>query len=104
MPRAGGPAGRGGRAPGTGREGGEVGRPAARALATLRGEAAVDVMRPYLDHHDPNLVVTAAAAPAGSGGESDADKAYEKLKHLAGEAGDSSAELRRRVARALGLV
>ncbi|HTM30435.1 MAG TPA: MFS transporter [Vicinamibacterales bacterium] len=85
-------------------EDGEVRLAAARALATLRGEAAVDVMRPYLDHHDPNLVVTAAAALAGSDVESDADKAYEKLKHLASEAGESSAELRRQVARALGLV
>jgi AAA family ATP:ADP antiporter len=85
-------------------EDGEVRLAAARALATLRGEAAVDVMRPYLDHHDPNLVVTAAAALAGSDLESDVDRAYETLKRLAGETGGSATELRRQVARALGLV
>jgi ATP/ADP translocase/HEAT repeat protein/CRP-like cAMP-binding protein len=85
-------------------EDGEVRLAAARALATLRGEAAVDVMRPYLDHHDPNLVVTAAAALAGSELESDVDRAFETLKRLAGETGESAAELRRQVARALGLV
>jgi len=85
-------------------EDGEVRLAAARALATLRGQAAVDVMRPYLDHHDPNLVVTAAAALAGSEVPSDVDRAYETLKRLAAESGDSAAELRRQVARALGLV
>jgi ATP:ADP antiporter, AAA family len=85
-------------------EDGEVRLAAARALATLRGEAAVDVMRPYLDHHDPNLVVTAAAALASSELGSDVDRAYDTLRRLASDPGESSAELRRQVARALGLV
>jgi HEAT repeat protein/CRP-like cAMP-binding protein len=87
-----------------GDEDGEVRLAAARALATLRGEAAVDVMRPYLDHHDPNLVVTAAAALAGSEVPSDVDRAEETLKRLAADTRESSSELRRQVARALGLV
>jgi AAA family ATP:ADP antiporter len=85
-------------------EDGEVRLAAARALATLRGEAAVDVMRPYLDHHDPNLVVTAAAALAGSDTPSDVDRAAETFKRLAADTSESTAELRRQVARALGLV
>ena len=87
-----------------GDEDGEVRLAAARALATLRGEAAVDVMRPYLDHHDPNLVVTAAAALAASDLPADVDRAEETLKRLAADTRESSAELRRQVARALGLV
>lgn len=85
-------------------EDGEVRLAAARALATLRGEAAVDVMRPYLDHHDPNLVVTAAAALAGSDVTSDVDRSEETFKRLAADTRESAAELRRQVARALGLV
>ena len=87
-----------------GDEDGEVRLAAARALATLRGEAAVDVMRPYLDHHDPNLVVTAAAALAGSEVPSDVDRAEETLKRIVADTRESSFQLRRQVARALGLV
>ncbi|MCC7242715.1 MAG: MFS transporter [Acidobacteria bacterium] len=83
---------------------GEVRLAAARALATLRGEAAVDVMRPYLDHRDPHLVVTAAAALASSDVPSDVDRAEETLEQLAADTRASAAELRRQVARALGLV
>ena len=87
-----------------GDEDGEVRLAAARALATLRGEAAVDVMRPYLDHHDLNLVVTAAAALASSDVASDVDRAEETLRRLAADTHESASELRRQVARALGLV
>jgi len=87
-----------------GDEDGEVRLAAARALATLRGEAAVDVMRPYLDHHDLNLVVTAAAALASSDVPSDVDRAEETFHRLASDTRESASELRRQVARALGLV
>ncbi|MGE0461761.1 MAG: MFS transporter [Vicinamibacterales bacterium] len=87
-----------------GDEDGEVRLAAARALATLRGEAAVDVMRPYLDHHDLNLVVTAAAALASSEVPSDVDRAEETFLRLASDTRASASELRRQVARALGLV
>jgi HEAT repeat protein/CRP-like cAMP-binding protein len=85
-------------------EDGEVRLAAARALATLRGEAAVDVMRPYLDHHDPNLVITAAAALASSDIPSDVERAEQTLQRIASDTRESNAELRRQVARALGLV
>ncbi len=85
-------------------EDGEVRLAAARALATLRGEAAVDVMRPYLDHADPNLVVTAAAALASSDVPSDVDRAEETFKRLSADSSEAAAERRRQVARALGLV
>ena len=68
-----------------GDEDGEVRLAAARALATLRGEAAVDVMRPYLDHADPNLVVTAAAALASSDLPADVDRAEETFKRLSAD-------------------
>jgi AAA family ATP:ADP antiporter len=87
-----------------GDEDGEVRLAAARALATLRGEAAVDVMRPYLDHADDNLVVTAAAALASSDVPSDVDRAEETFKRLSADSSESAAERRRQVARALGLV
>ncbi len=85
-------------------EDGAVRLAAARALATLRGEAAVDVMRPYLEHADPNLVITAAAALASSDDEADLQRAETTLKRLAGDASDAATEQRRQVARALGLV
>ncbi|MCC7123486.1 MAG: MFS transporter [Acidobacteria bacterium] len=83
---------------------GEVRLAAARALATLRGEAAVDVMRPYLDHADANLVMTAAAALASSDRADDVDRAEETFKRLAEDTRASAVEQRRQVARALGLV
>jgi AAA family ATP:ADP antiporter len=85
-------------------EDGDVRLAAARALATLRGVAAVDVMRPYLDHPDPNLAVTAAAALASSHLPTDVDRAEETFQRLSADARESAAELRRQVARALGLV
>jgi HEAT repeat protein len=87
-----------------GDEDGEVRLAAARALATLRGEAAVDVMRPYLDHRDLNLAVTAAAALASSDVPSDVDRSEETFRRLAADTSESASELRRQVARALGLV
>ncbi len=85
-------------------EDGEVRLAAARALATLRGQAAVDVMRPYLDHADPNLAVTAAAALAASDVPADVDRAEETFRRLSADTRESAAPLRRQVARALGLV
>jgi AAA family ATP:ADP antiporter len=85
-------------------EDGDVRLAAARALATLRGVAAVDVMRPYLDHPDPNLAVTAAAALASSHLPTDVDRAEDTFRRLSADARESAAELRRQVARALGLV
>jgi ATP/ADP translocase/HEAT repeat protein/CRP-like cAMP-binding protein len=85
-------------------EDGEVRLAAARALATLRGRSAAEVMRPFLANPDPNLVVTAAAALASSEDESDVDRAEETFRRFATDTRESSAELRRQVARALGLV
>ncbi len=42
----------------------EVRAAAVRALAIVRGEAAIGLMRPHLDDRDPRLAVTAAAALA----------------------------------------
>ncbi len=77
---------------------------AARALATHRGQEAADVMRPYLDHPDQNLVVTAAAGLASSAVPSDVERAEETFRRLTADTRESVAPLRRQVARALGLV
>jgi ATP:ADP antiporter, AAA family len=82
----------------------EVRLAAARALATLRGEAAVDVMRPYLDHADPNLVMTAAAVLASSDRPEDVARAQSTLRRMVDDTRASASDLRRQVARALGLV
>ena len=85
-------------------EDGEVRLAAARALATMRGRSAAEVMRPFLASPDANLVVTAAAALASSEHEPDVATAEETLRRFAADTRESSAELRRQVARALGLV
>ena len=85
-------------------EDGEVRLAAARALATIRGKSAAEVMRPFLASPDPNLIVTAAAALASSDNEADVATAEETLKKFASDTRASSADLRRQVARALGLV
>jgi ATP/ADP translocase/CRP-like cAMP-binding protein/HEAT repeat protein len=85
-------------------EDGEVRLAAARALATIRGSSAADVMRPFLDSPDPNLVVTAAAALASGDDEADVAAAETLFRQFAADTRESSAELRRQVARALGLV
>ena len=71
---------------------GEVRLAAVRALATLRGEAAVDVMRPYLDHADPNLVVDSRGGPALEARSSRTSTgAEDTLERLAGDGREPAA-------------
>jgi CRP-like cAMP-binding protein/HEAT repeat protein len=77
---------------------------AARALATIRGKSAAEVMRPFLSSPDPNLVVTAAAALASSDNEADVATAEDTFRRFVTDTRASSADLRQQVARALGLV
>jgi ATP/ADP translocase/CRP-like cAMP-binding protein/HEAT repeat protein len=85
-------------------EDGEVRLAAARALATIHGGSAADVMRPFLASPDPNLVITAAAALASSDSEADVAAAEGTFKRYASDTRAAAANLRQQVARALGLV
>jgi AAA family ATP:ADP antiporter len=75
---------------------------AVSAIAMLRGEAAVDVMRPFITKQDPALAIVAAAALAGSATPEDVAIAEETLRKFSSDAREQGAEWRLQVARALG--
>ena len=75
---------------------------AVSALAALRGEAAVDVMRPFITRNDPALAIVAAAALAGSTKPDDVAIAEETLRRFSSDTREQGAEWRLQVARALG--
>jgi len=72
------------------------------ALAALRGQAAADVMRPFLQSSDPALAIVAAAALASSTEEADATAAEDMLKRFSDDAREQGMPWRLQVARALG--
>ena len=57
---------------------GDVRSAAVRALASVKGQEAAALMRPYLDDADPALVVTAASALSSSPDEADRDRGRAK--------------------------
>jgi ATP/ADP translocase/CRP-like cAMP-binding protein len=75
---------------------------AVSALASLRGEAAVDVMRPFIGKDDPALAIVAAAALADSSSESDLEMAEETLRKYSADTRERGTQFRLQVARALG--
>jgi ATP:ADP antiporter, AAA family len=75
---------------------------AVSALAVLRGQAAIDVMRPFVTRNDPALAIVAAAALAGSSDPADVAAAEETLRKFSSDAREPGAEWRLHVARALG--
>jgi ATP/ADP translocase/CRP-like cAMP-binding protein/HEAT repeat protein len=75
---------------------------AVSAIAALRGEAAVDVMRPFITRNDPALAIVAAAALAGSAKPEDVALAEETLQRFSSDPREQGAEWRLQVARALG--
>jgi HEAT repeat protein/CRP-like cAMP-binding protein len=75
---------------------------AVSAIAVLRGQAAIDVMRPFLTRNDPTLAIVAAAALAGSSDPADVAAAEETLRKFSSDAREPGAEWRLQVARALG--
>lgn len=75
---------------------------AVSALAALRGEAAADVMRPYLQNGDPALAIVAAAALADSGTGDDVAVASETLRRYSIDTREQATPWRLQVARALG--
>ena len=80
----------------------EVRAAAVHALAAIRGEGAFELMRRYLDDHDPRVATTAAAILAGSAREEDVAAAEAALERLAADTRETAAENRRLVAAALG--
>ena len=75
---------------------------AVSALAVLRGQAAIDVMRPFVNRNDPALAIVAATALAGSSDPADVTAAEETLRKFSSDAREPGAEWRLHVARALG--
>jgi AAA family ATP:ADP antiporter len=75
---------------------------AVSALAALRGEAAVDVMRPFIKKGDPALAIVAAAALAASSDETDLRLAEETLREYSVDTRERATQWRLQVARALG--
>ena len=75
---------------------------AVSAISGLRGEAAVDVMRPFITKNDPALAIVAAAALAGSSNPDDVRVADETLRKFSSDTREQSAAWRLQVARALG--
>lgn len=75
---------------------------AVSAIAVLRGEAAVDVMRPFISKNDPALAIVAAAALAASTNPDDVRMADETLRRFSSDTREQGAQWRLHVARALG--
>ncbi len=80
----------------------EVRAAAVHALAAIRGEGAVALMRRYLEERDPRVVTTAAAILAQSASEEDVAAAERALERLAADTRETAAEGRRQVAAVLG--
>jgi ATP:ADP antiporter, AAA family len=75
---------------------------AVSALAALRGEAAVDVMRPFITKSDPALAIVAAAALAASSADDDIAAAEDTLRKYSADTREPATPWRLQVARALG--
>jgi AAA family ATP:ADP antiporter len=75
---------------------------AVSALATLKGGAAADVMRPFITGSDPALAIVAASALAGSDQDADLTMAEFTLRRFSSDVREQGAEWRLQVARALG--
>lgn len=77
---------------------------AAQALANVRHEQVIDVLRPFLDDPDPRIATTAAVALARSGLSEDVGRSEALLTRLATLGGEGSAASRREAAAALGQI
>ena len=75
---------------------------AVRAVAAIRGQEAMALMRQHLTDSDPRMAVTAAVALVDSPHAGDVEAAESTLRRLAGDTRESAAPARLEVARALG--
>ena len=82
----------------------EVRAAAVHALGAIRGEAAAEVMRQYLDDADPRVATTAAASLAATSREADVALAEAVFDRLAADTRETAVESRRQVALALGVI
>ena len=74
------------------------------ALAALRGQAAADVMRPFLHGTDHALSIVAAASLASSTNEADVTAAADRLRRFSSDTREQGTQWRLHTARALGEV
>jgi HEAT repeat protein len=74
---------------------------AVRALASMRQENVVELMRPYLEDQESRLAATAATVLADSTNEDDVSAAETTLMRLAGDTRQAEANARREVAAAI---
>jgi AAA family ATP:ADP antiporter len=72
------------------------------ALAALRGQAAADVMRPFLHGADQALSIVAAAALASSSQADDVAAAEDRLRQFSSDTREQGTAWRLQTARALG--
>ena len=72
------------------------------ALAALRGQAAADVMRPFLHGSDQALSIVAAAALASSTQDADVSAAADRLRRFSSDTREQGTPWRLQAAHALG--
>ena len=72
------------------------------ALASLRGQAAADVMRPFLKDRDQGLSIVAASALASSAQVADVAAAEDQLRRFSSDTREQATPARLLAARALG--
>ncbi|MDP2054331.1 MAG: HEAT repeat domain-containing protein, partial [Acidobacteriota bacterium] len=72
------------------------------ALASLRGQAAADVMRPFLKDRDQGLAIVAASALASSAQAADVAAAEDQLRRFSSDTREQATPARLLAARALG--
>lgn len=77
---------------------------AVSALSTIRGEKTTELMRPYLDDHDPRIVAAATVVLANSDREEDIRDAETALRRLTSDTREGAAEARRQAARAIAQI
>jgi ATP/ADP translocase/HEAT repeat protein/CRP-like cAMP-binding protein len=79
----------------------EVRASAVSALASIRKERAIDLLRPYLQDRDPRIATTAAVVLARGESAEEAKAAEAVLNRFASDVSESAAPARREVARAI---
>ena len=85
-------------------ESADVRAAAVTTLAAIRGEKTTELMRPYLNDHDPRIVAAAAVVMAGSDSDEDVDAAESALRRLSSDTREGAAGARRQAARAIAQI
>ncbi len=85
-------------------ESADVRAAAVTALAAIRGEKSTELMRPYLNDHDPRIVAAAAVVMASSDSDEDVDAAESALRRISSDTREGAAGARRQAARAIAQI